>query len=287
MTAGCEVAATINVEGDEVLAILHEGAPGARVGVLVVVGGPQYRVGSHRQFVLLARRLAAEGYPVLRFDYRGRGDSAGPLRDFEDVADDIAAALDFLVASTGVERVVLWGLCDAASAILMHAGNSPRIAGMVLLNPWVHSVATEARARLKTYYGARLCNPEFWRKIVRLEVDWRDSLRSLFGYLRGGFGRRLASANAAGSDSETSFIERMLGGWARSGAPSLLILSGDDITAAEFRELVKADAAWREQAARNDVVVFEMPEANHTFARAEWRQAVEDATLRWLRRHFD
>ncbi|KAB8057318.1 hydrolase 1, exosortase A system-associated, partial [Janthinobacterium violaceinigrum] len=49
-------------------------APGPR-GVLIVTGGPQYRVGSHRQFVLLARALAAQGVPVLRFDLRGMGDS--------------------------------------------------------------------------------------------------------------------------------------------------------------------------------------------------------------------
>jgi hypothetical protein len=39
-------------------------------GVLVIVGGPQYRAGSHRQFTLLARSLAAGGTPVMRFDYR-------------------------------------------------------------------------------------------------------------------------------------------------------------------------------------------------------------------------
>ncbi len=46
-------------------------------GVLIVVGGPQYRVGSHRQFMLLARYLAAHGVPVMRFDCRGKGDSEG------------------------------------------------------------------------------------------------------------------------------------------------------------------------------------------------------------------
>ena len=51
-------------------------------GVLIVTGGPQYRAGSHRQFVLLARFLAARGMAVLRFDYRGMGDSEGAPRDY-------------------------------------------------------------------------------------------------------------------------------------------------------------------------------------------------------------
>jgi alpha/beta superfamily hydrolase len=49
--------------------------------VLVIVGGPQYRAGSHRQFTLLARSLAEQGFAVLRFDYRGMGDSTGAMRD--------------------------------------------------------------------------------------------------------------------------------------------------------------------------------------------------------------
>ena len=52
-------------EREQLVGMLHRGAnPDARLGVLIVVGGPQYRVGSHRQFVLMARDLAAAGYPV-------------------------------------------------------------------------------------------------------------------------------------------------------------------------------------------------------------------------------
>ena len=40
--------------------------------VIVVVGGPQYRVGSHRQFVQLSRALASAGHATLRFDYTAK-----------------------------------------------------------------------------------------------------------------------------------------------------------------------------------------------------------------------
>ena len=66
-------------------------------GVLIVTGGPQYRVGSHRQFALLACHLAGLGIPVLRFDYRGMGDSEGAPRTFEHIGDDVRAATDIFL----------------------------------------------------------------------------------------------------------------------------------------------------------------------------------------------
>ena len=84
-------------DGFDMLGILSLPAPGTptlRTAVLIVVGGAQYRAGSHRQFVLLARRLAAAGYPVLRFDLPGMGDSPGDPVPFENTAPHIAAALD-------------------------------------------------------------------------------------------------------------------------------------------------------------------------------------------------
>ena len=86
MSAVREDAVVFQCEGASLVGILHvpEREP-ARIGVLVIVGGPQYRVGSHRQFVLMARSLAQSGYAVLRFDYRGMGDSDGEMRTFESV----------------------------------------------------------------------------------------------------------------------------------------------------------------------------------------------------------
>src|SRR5262245_60307703 len=74
MSRPVERAVVFGCEGEELLGVLHEpasdGATGtpASTGVIIVVGGPQYRVGSHRQFVLMARELARRGHAVLRFD---------------------------------------------------------------------------------------------------------------------------------------------------------------------------------------------------------------------------
>ena len=79
-----ERALTFDCCGERLVGVVSEPALAGKLGVVVVVGGPQYRVGSHRQFVLFARRLATEGVAVLRFDYRGMGDATGRPRQFEE-----------------------------------------------------------------------------------------------------------------------------------------------------------------------------------------------------------
>ena len=117
MSVSTEHAVIFGCDGDSLLGIVHAPTMPAELGVVVIVGGPQYRVGSHRQFVLLARTFAAAGFAVLRFDVRGMGDSTGAPRGFESTRADIAAAIDSIQAQVpAVQRVMLWGLCDGAAA---------------------------------------------------------------------------------------------------------------------------------------------------------------------------
>jgi len=278
-----ERALQFGCEGESLIGVLAEPAGAARsqVGVLIIVGGPQYRAGSHRQFVLLARALAAAGHPVLRFDYRGMGDSSGAVRDFLGATPDIGAALDaFAAACPGVGRFVLWGLCDAASAALLYCDEraDPRVAGLCLLNPWVRSDAGLARAQVKHYYLQRLRQGEFWRKLLRGGVA-RSALGELFAKLR--MARRASSASSA--TDNTPFQARMARAWARLRAqPLLLILSGRDLTAKEFIDHAATDAAWRGLLDQPQVRRVDLPAADHTFSTAAWRADVEQHCVDWL-----
>lgn len=289
--APAERALTFKVAGEELLGILHPGEKESARGVLLVVGGPQYRVGSHRQFLLLARDLAAAGVPAMRFDYRGMGDSSGVQRDFEQVDQDIRAAIDqFQQACPALTEVVIWGLCDAASAALFYAWQDKRVTGLVLLNPWVRTEAGLAKAYLKGYYGRRLLSADFWLGLVRGRVNPLASLRSLASMVRQVLvGRRSATAASDGAgpmDKGPSgpLPERMAACWRRYTGPILLILSGDDLTAAEFRDVANQSPAWQGLLDAKRVTRHELRDANHTFARREWRDQVAEWTRDWVGR---
>lgn len=275
-----EQAIVFSCAGEQLLGIIA--IPGQRAnttGVLIVVGGPQYRAGSHRQFLLLSRALAAAGYPAMRFDYRGMGDSSGALRNFENVNEDIGAALEaFLVACPGLERIVLWGLCDAASASLLylHASQDQRLSGLILLNPWVRSKATLARAHVKHYYLRRLFQPEFWRKLLSGNLGIGLAFSGLLGNLNSA---RKAKVPA---NRENFFQGKMRCALAESKLPTLLILSGDDYTAKEFMEVTQLDPAWQKLLAEPRLTRTELAGADHTFSSSKWRQYVQDATIAWV-----
>ena len=274
-----ERALVFECRGVPLLGILHEPVATGRagLGVVVVVGGPQYRAGSHRQFVVLARALAAAGYPVLRFDHRGIGDSGGAPRSFEELDDDIRTAVDALFdARKEIERCVIFGLCDAASAAMMYCPQDRRLAGLILANPWVHSEAGVARAYVKHYYLERLLQASFWRKVAAREFDAVGSTRDLIGKLW------LMATGSASTAGRGSFQDRMVEGLRRFQGRVLLQISGRDLTAAEFTDLCGSDDRWRAVLARHGVERRDYPESDHTFSDARGLAASVEHCTAWL-----
>jgi exosortase A-associated hydrolase 1 len=252
---------------------------GCSRGVLIVVGGPQYRAGSHRQFTLLARSLAENGIAAMRFDYRGMGDSQGPLRDFDAIGEDLRTAINaFMEAVPGMREVVLWGLCDGASAIAMYAAGDARVSGVVLLNPWVRTADGIARATLKHYYRGRLLERAFWTKLLRGRFNLADSLKSMAKLAR-------AVLRPGRQDTQTRLPlpQRMYAGLDAFKGPVMVITSGADLTAREFCDLGAATPAWKRLLAASRVTRHQIDKADHTFSRRAWRDQVADWTCAWMR----
>lgn len=277
-----ETALLLPCQGERLLAVLSrpEGTP-RRTGVLIVVGGPQTRVGSHRQFVSLARHLAAQGWPTLRFDVRGMGDSTGALHTFEHITPDIGCAIDALCHEAGVQRVLLWGLCDGASAALLYLADrpDPRVAGLCLLNPWARSAQSMARTHVRHYYRQRLADPAFWRKLLTGGVAL-GALRGFWANLRAARGGG-GTAGGAAANARASFQDRMAAAWRAFGGPVQLVLSGRDLTAREFTEYADAAPAWAGWRRRARLSVLDMPDADHTFSELAQQRQLEAEVAQW------
>jgi exosortase A-associated hydrolase 1 len=249
------------------------------VGVVIVVGGPQYRVGSHRQYVLLARALADAGIACIRFDYRGMGDAEGDVITFESIDDDIRAAVDELQRHTHVTRVVLWALCDGASAALRYCIADPRIAGVVVANPWARSSGVQASVRLKHYYARRLLSGAFWRKLIARSFDMRSAAREIATTVRD-------AVNDSPRAARDGFLARMHEGLCRFDRPLLVILSANDLTAREFEQWIAGDRSRRKAMRRPGVEVHRIDAADHTFSQPRHRVRAERKSVVWILQTF-
>lgn len=282
VTNQTEQAVTFTCQDCLLTGLLHRAAEPARRGVMIVVGGPQYRVGSHRQFVHLARALAQAGYPVLRFDYRGMGDAEGDLAGFEQIEPDIKAALDYFFAQQpALQDVVLWGLCDGASASSFYAANDPRVGALVLLNPWVRSEAGEAKAYIRHYYLQRLFSKQLWRQLWAGQLSVGKALAGVLEQLN-----RLKLKNRPDHGAQEiesgDLTTRMWRGLQAFPGKVQLIISGNDLTAAEFDDALGKRKDFRSYLAERGERC-DLPEADHTFSRKEWRDRVAQLTIDWMK----
>lgn len=274
-----ESAIVFHAEGEHLIGVISAPILASDAGLLMIVGGPQYRAGSHRQFVALARHAANAGIATLRFDCRGMGDSTGAPSGFEDCDADIAAAIDALMARCpSVRRIFLWGLCDGASAALLYMDRrqDTRVAGVCILNPWVRSATTLARAQVKHYYGQRFFEREFWWKLLRGGVDIGGAIREFAGKLR------LSGVKTDAQTGTERFQDRMASALRGCRGQVLLILSGRDLTAKEFIDHAASDPAWNGVLQGGKVCRHDVDDADHTFSTADWRAQVEAATVDWI-----
>jgi exosortase A-associated hydrolase 1 len=247
---------TVACSGETLGASLDEAA--GPIGILVVTGGTQTRIGSHRMLERLAAGLAAAGHACLRFDRRGVGDSGGQDPGWEGSREDIlAATAAFRAEAPAVERVYGLGLCDGATALALHGGEAG-LAGLVLINPWLVEASTEALppAYIRRHYRQRLLSAAGWRRALTGRMSYRRALAGL---------RRVMRPPASG------LPDRVADALRHARLPTALVLASDDPTA------VAAEAAWRERGLGG--AILHVPTDSHTFARTGDREALLAACL--------
>lgn len=235
-------------EGVVCVASLHPAS--GSTGVLLVSGGQDARAGAHGWQRDLATGLARNGYPILRFDRRGVGDSAGPRTSYRESRPDLLAALEaFRTHAPHVSRVIGLGNCDAATALILF-GREIGIDGLVLLNPWL--VPSEENlpppAAIRARYRSRLTDPAAWRRLVRGEIDLRKAVH--------GLGRAARSAsNTLAGEVATALTSP-------NAPPAELVLAQRDATALACASLWRT-SSFRQ--ARDRVRVTTIDTGSHSF----------------------
>lgn len=238
---------TFACEGETLLATLDAGD--SPIGLLIVSGGTEIRSGAFGWQARLAHRVAAQGHSVLRFDRRGIGDSTGVDPGFDQSGPDITAALAaFREHCPQLARIVAFGNCDAASALMLQGGAG--CDALVLANPWTFDSEESAETppeAIRARYASKLTNPRELGRLLRGEVDLRKLARGLL----------TASRKAA---PPSGLLGLMAAGLIRHQGPVRFVIAERDRTGQAFRStwsgnepttvIEDADHAFSSRAAR-------------------------------------
>lgn len=236
-------------------------APGS-TGLLIVSGGNEVRSGAFGGQAELAAKIAKAGFPVFRYDRRGIGDSDGENRGFRMAKKDLAAAIEaFRGIAPQINRVIAFGNCDAASALMLAKGRD--CDGLILSNPWIFDAQDDtamAPDAVRSRYSEKLRNP---KELIRL-LTGKVSFRKLASGLRN------AARPAA---PQSSLLSEMRAGLDGFDGPVRFLIAGRDRTGQAF------DAQWQDNAPN----MYRCDGASHAYVEPESRIWLEAQILEALR----
>lgn len=232
----------------------------ASTGLLIVSGGNEIRSGAFGGQAEMAGRIARAGFPVFRFDRRGIGDSEGENRGFRYSAKDINAALEaFRALAPQLSRVIAFGNCDAASALMLAGGAG--FDGLVLSNPWTtEQDAAPLPEAIRTRYREKLKNPREVIRLVSGDVNLGKLARGVVHALRA-------------PPPSSSLAQEMAAGLAGFTGPVRILIATADRTAQMF------EAAWD----RNDPRLHRCEGGGHAYVEPAHRDWLEAQILTSLR----
>ncbi len=242
-------------------------------GVILLNAGLLHRVGPNRLHVDLARHLGSLGYPCLRFDMSGVGDSAlrgGGLLYVERSVQDVVEAMDDMAARSGVEDFVVVGLCTGAFNAFRAAVRDERISGAVLLDGYSYPTL---RSRFR-HYRTRVFELGKWVAFVRRRLGLGSGPEPLRDDLVV-FENEVVPRDRFASE---------LGGLIDRDARLLMVYTR--LGPLAFNYARQMHDAFPELEFGRAVEVTYYPEADHTFTFPGHRDTLITDITTWLQRHF-
>ncbi|HEY8312056.1 MAG TPA: alpha/beta fold hydrolase [Gemmatimonadaceae bacterium] len=260
--------------------------------VILLNTGADHNVGPHRMYVPLARRWADLGFPVLRFDLAGLGDSK-PNEDiptsesYPDAAlDDIRAAVEFMRTEREYPNVLLAGICSGAYHAI-HAADALTV-GIIAVNPPLYyrrgdpidddPYSNEVETRRVT---RALRSPAKWRRLVTGRVDFRYSLSVLVGRVY--VASRAAAAAVRKLVTTNNLDRRDATELFHEGVATHLVFSDGDASQIFFeRAIAPRMQRFRD---RENFTVDVVSGADHTFMPIKWQRVLADLMTQRLLQH--
>lgn len=247
--------------------------------VVLLNSGILHRVGACRLHVGVARRLARDGFTVLRFDYSGIGDSEARRDDlaFEESALlETREAMDHLASTRGVREFILMGLCSGADMAHEVARVDKRVVGLVMLDGWAY----RNPGYYLHHYGSRAFRLDVWRRWIGNKLARaRGAARAMqptaqqlegFTYEVPKYVRHFPAARRIAADLK-DFVAR--------GISMYFIFSGGQPNeynhAGQYRRTF-----WRVPFGKNLREEF-LPDADHIFTGLSHQQFVVESVAEW------
>lgn len=282
--------------GKNLFGILHRAENNSRdVGVILLNAGLQYRVGPHRIYVKIARRLSKLGFFVLRIDFSGIGDSEGEIRDVHfDLFDteDTINAIDLFSKEEKIKKVVLLGICAGARNAIMAAIKDSRVDAIISLSlPVVTDLQKFSEASLpgseamskvvaKDYFKVwmkRALSADSWKRFISFKSENNIfSVAKVFFVLITGNKNREYERHKPFFDAFEAFL---------SSKRKALFIYGekDTILMKEFEVKLKYLIDKEKQVYEYYVV----PNGAHTFTSVDAEMDVMEKTVNWLVHQYE
>lgn len=303
----------LNKDGLKLFGVLHKPSKNINkdTGIIILSPGIKSRVAPHRLYVKMARRFAQMGFPVLRFDFYGLGDSEGEISE-KYVADfygsvqvgkyinDTISAMDWMERECNIKSFILAGLCGGAITGLLAGARDQRVHSLLGLGIPVildsvnidHSryITTGQLKGLREGYIRNLMSLKRWVRFLTFRSDYRMILKSLLQpFLKKTgvasepdqtSGEPLQQSNGNFNQYFPMAFHQML-----TSRKILLIFSEADRLYWEFEEKYMKPYQSEFRKYSKSLKIDITKNANHIFSFKEWQDDMLEKSCSWLSDH--
>jgi pimeloyl-ACP methyl ester carboxylesterase len=254
------------------------------IAFIFLNAGVVHRVGPNRLYVRLARALTEAGFVTMRFDFSGLGDS-DPRSDLvpssESSIFEAREAIELLVKTRGIQRVVLAGICSGAAMAFLTALVDPRVVGAVMID----SPAYPTRKFHARYFAGRLFQTATWLNTVQGRNGTGRRIYRALGLQAPPRTDEEELADARGSEHllARDAVVGQLNGVIARGCRLCLVFSGGQKTM-NYENQVRESLP--EVRFGTQLTVHYFPECDHTFTRLPHQRRLTEAIVSWAGVNF-